>query len=262
MNITESRRTRHLLLRIDRGEELPAALIRALEQAEARSAWITGIGTLEAMEIALFDVASKNYGRPRRIEGSADVLSLAGNIASHEGASFLRMTATLARETELGMHVFGGELVWARAYALELHITVFDDLTLTRGYDDRTGLAMLAFKPSAEAPRAAHAASAASPPPPPEPAASPAPAPAGPALPARPVRAAPEEPELYPETGDLVTHFHFGECEVLSSDGDRIRLKQIRDSRVREVSLSMLKIEPPTVEGESGKRHFHLARRH
>lgn len=272
MNMTESRRTRHLLLRIDRGEEMPAVLLRALEQAEARSAWITGIGTLEAMEIALFDAASKSFGRPRRIEGPAELLSLTGNLASHEGASFLRLSATLARETELGMSVFGGELVWARAYALELHITVFDDLTLTRGYDERTGLALLTFKTQPEGARAGassetaravpagigHTAVSAS-----EAPAAPSatsPSPAAPAMPARPVRPK-EEPEIYPEVGDLVMHFHFGECEVSSSDGDRIRLRQVKDGRMREVSLSMLKIEPPTVDGESGKRHFRLARR-
>ncbi len=264
MNITESRRTRHLLLRIDRGEELPAALLRALEQAEARSAWITAIGSVEAMEIALFDTASKNYGRPRRIEGPAELLSLTGNIASHEGASFLRLSATLAQETELGMRVFGGELVWARAYALEVHVTVFDDLALTRGYDERTGLALLTFKASAEASRPAPPADAArAPQPASETTATPAaasPSPPGPALPQRPVRPK-EEPETYPEVGDLVTHFHFGECEVIDSDGDRIRLRQTKDGRMREVSLSMLKIEPPAVDGESGKRHFRLARR-
>ena len=53
-----------------------------------------------------------------------------------------------------------------------------------------------------------------------------------------------------------------GSGVVLSSDGDRIRLRQDRDGRVREVSLTMLKIEDPTIHPESGKRHFRLARKH
>ena len=43
-------------------------------------------------------------------------------------------------------------------------------------------------------------------------------------MPTRPSK--PQEyAEFYPEVGDLVNHFHFGECSILSSDGDRIRLR-------------------------------------
>jgi hypothetical protein len=82
---------------------------------------------------------------------------------------------------------------------------------------------------------------------------------AGPALPQRPTRPRDEPAEVYPEVGDKVIHFHFGECEVIDSDGDRIRLRQERDGRVREVSLTMLKIEPPV--DIDGKRHFELRRK-
>ena len=270
MNIIEARRARHLLLRVDRGEELPSAVLRALDQAEARAAWIHGIGSLEAAELALFDQASRTYGRARRIEGPADILSLEGNVAVHEGAGFLRMSATLARETDVGLVIFGGELVWARAFAVELHVTAFDDIALSRSFDDRTGLALLTSRGASDSMRPApppepvRLASAAEPPR--APAAttygtSAEPPPQAPALPTRPVRPQ-EEVEVYPEVGDHVSHFHFGECVVLSSDGDRIRLRQDRDGRVREVSLTMLKIEAPTIDPESGKRHFRLARKH
>lgn len=276
MNIIEARRARNLLLRVDRGEELPSAVLRALDQAEARAAWIHGIGSLEAAELALFDQQSKSYSRAHRIEGPTDILSLQGNVAVHEGAGFLRMSATLARETDVGLVVFGGELVWARAYAVELHVTAFDDLTLTRSFDERTGLALLTSRASEVVSRASDSARPA---PPPEPvrqvsAIEPPRAPSSPtgyqssgeappqapALPTRPMRHQ-DEVEVYPEVGDHVSHFHFGECVVLSSDGDRIRLRQDRDGRVREVSLTMLKIELPTIDPESGKRHFRLARK-
>ncbi len=55
-------------------------------------------------------------------------------------------------------------------------------------------------------------------------------------------------------------HFAFGECTVIGSDGDRIRLRQDRDGRVREVALTMLRIEPPAL-GPDGSRHFKLHRK-
>ncbi len=58
----------------------------------------------------------------------------------------------------------------------------------------------------------------------------------------------------------MVTHFHFGRCTVLSSDGERLRLQQERDGRVREVALSMLRIDAPTVL-EDGRKHWDLARK-
>jgi hypothetical protein len=66
--------------------------------------------------------------------------------------------------------------------------------------------------------------------------------------------------ESYPEEGDRVTHFAFGACTVVGSDGERIRLQQDRDSRVREVALSMLKLEAPTMNAE-GVRHWVLGRK-
>ncbi|XXY52479.1 PPC domain-containing DNA-binding protein [Sorangium sp. So ce269] len=301
MNVLEARRARHLIIRLDRGEELPAALVRALDEAEARAGWIEGAGSLEQAEIALFDQASRTYAKTRVLDGPCDVVALSGSIALQQGETSLRLSATLARESGVGLQLAAGELVWARVYGLELRVTAFDDLPLVRVFDDRTGLTQLTAQSTtlpaivgeppraappgqaAEPTRAAPPAQAAEPtraaPPaqaaepiravvPPAPAAEPTRAAAAAAavepsavpLPQRPVRRRQEE-EAYPEVGDNVTHFHFGECTVISSDGERIRLRQERDGRVREVSLTMLRIEPPTVDPATGKKQFRLARK-
>jgi hypothetical protein len=57
-----------------------------------------------------------------------------------------------------------------------------------------------------------------------------------------------------------VQHFAFGLCEVLTSDGDRLRIRDVGGPRrVREVALSMLRVTGPT--DSDGKRLFHLERR-
>ena len=66
--------------------------------------------------------------------------------------------------------------------------------------------------------------------------------------------------EQYPEEGDTVTHFTFGRCTVLFSDGERLRLQQERDGRVREVALSMLRIKDP-IQTEGGPKHWDLERK-
>jgi predicted DNA-binding protein with PD1-like motif len=295
MNVTEAQKIRHLLIRLDPGDELHASLSRALDEAQAESAFITGVGALEAAEIALYDQATKTYGRTRRVEGGCEVVSLSGNAALLDGTPTVRLSAVLARETDLGLETFAGQLVWARAFSLELDVTAFDDVRLLRVADERTGLPALAARPvvvAAPAPAApvapvapvAHVQRPPEPPvvappaPPPAPAyqhvaAIPLPAPAapspspspsmgeGPVVPAhRPMRAR-DEPETYPELGDSVNHFHFGECTVVGSDGDRIKLRQDgKDGRVREVALAMLKVCAPTATAD-GRRHFMLLRK-
>jgi predicted DNA-binding protein with PD1-like motif len=274
MIVTEARRTRNLLIRLDRGEELPVALLRALGEAEARAAWITGMGTVEAAEIVLYDQQRRELDRTRRIDTPSGIISLTGNAALADGALSLHLSVTLARETDVGLQLLAGQLIWARAFSVELSVLAFDDVALLRSFDERTGLlsltarqaaaASLAAEPPrassfaepqrtlAAAHRAADGPAAAQQYPPATPAAE------APAMPQKPVRIR-EDVDAYPEVGDAVEHFHFGECTVIGSDGDRIRLRQERDGRVREVALSMLRTEEPTVI--DGKRHFKLARK-
>ena len=146
MNVTEAQKTRHLLIRLDPGDELHASLSRALDEAQAESAFITGVGALEAAEIALYDQATKSYGRTRRVDGGCELVSLSGNAALLDGAPTVRLSAVLARETELGLETFAGQLVWARAFSLEIDVTVFDDVRLLRVADERTGLPALAAR--------------------------------------------------------------------------------------------------------------------
>jgi len=281
MNVVESRRSRLLVVRAEHGEELPQSLARAMDEAEARAGTIQGTGVLESIELATVDPAR---GRVvRRIDAPVTLLGLSGSIATEDGATSIRLFATCVREGDLGLETFGGELVSARILSLDVVVTALDDLSLVRQADARTGLATLYASPRAGASALRPAApvvveatparapspapAQAAPPPPPEPA-PPAlaslvelPRPLHPTPPTRPTRAAIDS-EVYPEAGDLVSHFHFGECEVISSDGERIRLRQDKDGRVREVALTMLKIEAPTVNPATGKRHFHLARKH
>jgi hypothetical protein len=63
-----------------------------------------------------------------------------------------------------------------------------------------------------------------------------------------------------PERGDLVDHFAFGLCEVLSVTGDRLVLRDLRGSgRIREIASERLVVTGPTEH--DGKRLYRLAKR-
>ncbi len=296
MKVIEATRTRHVVLRLDRGEELPQALARALEEASVKAGWIEGFGTLDAAELAVLDPRHRSYAKARRFESGGDVVSLSGNVSLLDGTTCVRLFATIARETDAGLDIVAGELLWARAFSVEVHVTAFEDAGLSRVADERTGLPAL-VRPSGVAPGSAgqaaeirprsaiddhsHAGAV------PGPAAgaapranSPRPADStlpsivdmaraalnerpdnAPLAPPRRERPADDPTEMYPEVGDTAIHFHFGECKIISSDGDKIRLQQGKDLRVREVALSALKTELVSEDPETHKRVFRLLRK-
>jgi hypothetical protein len=69
------------------------------------------------------------------------------------------------------------------------------------------------------------------------------------------------EDERAPEAGDLVDHFSFGLCTVVSAEGDRLRIRDAAAGagRIREVSIDMLRVMPPTEQ--DGKLVYRLLRR-
>lgn len=264
MTVSESRRTRHLFLQLGPGDELPGSLLRALDGAEARAGWLAATGALEGVVLATAGSAT-----PRRIDAVCEVVSMSGSLAAHEGAGDLRLASTLAREGETGMAVLAGRVLSARVVWLDVHVVVFDDVAVQRRevpapaeraerFVSDQAAAFAAPSPTTAAPEATRPYT-------PQGAnmawASTGERAAG--APPVPIRAQKrvDEVEHYPEPGDLVMHFHFGECTVIDSDGERIRLRQDKDGRVREVALSMLKIEVLAVDEATGKRRFKLNRK-
>lgn len=273
MNVVESRGIRHLVVRAESGEVVPRELARALEEASARAGRLSGTGVLDSVELASVDTDGARV--TRRIDTPVMAVSVTGNIATEGAGVSVRLFATLVQEGPFGLQTFAGEIVAARALSLEIFATALDDVALARQGDDRSFAvngAQAQAQVQAQVPSPARTAAPAPRITHPEPprAVSPFPAaahaaptdlPTAPTPVARPLQHR-DDVEVYPETGDLVSHFHFGECEVMSSDGERIRLRQEKDGRVREVALGMLKIEAPTTDPATGKRHFRLSRKH
>jgi len=220
------------------GVELLEALAEVSRGGEA---WIDGTGHLEGIELR---VAGEATDPVRALKGRYTLLHLAGP----SGGPY---TVTVARAAESGIEVRGGVLVRARSAG----VTVAIHATSSAPAAPRTGTEVRG-RERAEAAEAAQART-------PGPAGPPAPmwarvAAANAAAAARDEED--EEEHLVPEAGDLVDHFAFGVSEVLTSDGDRLRIRDVAGpGRIREVSLSMLRVMQPTES--DGKRVFKLVRR-
>jgi predicted DNA-binding protein with PD1-like motif len=272
------------VLRVSAGEPIPDAVVRALREHGVHSGWLRASGVLSDVELRAYDAELGALGSVRRIAGSVHVLSMEGAIGRSEGEPSFSMRAVLARESDLGLVTLAGEIVQARAVALEILVTALDDVALertldaagvwlvsngegapaARGAPDRAPRAPArapaspawsaaleasddAQQPGPARPRGASSSSTTS-------GASPA------AIPPRPVRPSPDLDSPFPEPGDVVDHFAFGVCDVLRSDGDRLHLKVRKDGRIREIALEMLRVSSLDDTGE-GKRRFKLERR-
>jgi predicted DNA-binding protein with PD1-like motif len=258
VRITGSGSVGLLVLAAEPGEDIVPAATAALLASGAPFAWVVARGTLRE---ALVDTGPRASASTRAIEGTTEIASASGVWRSVDGT--LSLSGVLAREIDRGADAVAGRLVSAVAEQAELIcflVSAPEAAPVARPTPPAPPAPPLITPPPAPAP-AAVAAATPSEPGPSAPAAQPAPGQA-PFMPPKPLarKAAEAERQLYPEPGDRVTHFAFGECTVESSDGDRIRLKQDKDERVREVSLAMLRIEPPETDA-SGRPHYRLLRK-
>jgi predicted DNA-binding protein with PD1-like motif len=278
--VHSSTASRHLLLRADAGERLPGALAERLDAESVACGWLRGSGVLSEVALQAYDAHRGAPGPVRHIEGRVQVLSLEGCIALANGSPSFTLRALLSRETDHGLETIAGELVSARAVALEVLVTALDDVAVGRALDPSAGVWLVTGDGSASA--AARAPIAA---PAPSPAWSsaveasdrgtaeplrPAPAPSSPSLlgavgaaaviPQRVPRPTVDLDTPSPEAGDVVDHFAFGRAEVVKSDGDRLHLKVPGGGRVREIALEVLKVQR-LEDTPEGKRHFRLERK-
>ncbi len=222
------------------GTDLVEALRLAIGAADG---WVQAVGHVEGVELR---VAGAGVDPTRTVRGRVTLVSFGGPA----GGPYL---ATLARHADGGFELFGGALLRARTSGVTAVLLPFFP-TPTRAVaepgDDEPPLEDRTRAPGS-VPSAAH------PPLGPEPNAWAALAQAS-AEAALADEPSPEEIPS-PERGDRVQHFAFGLCDVLMSDGDSLRIRDVaRTGRIREIRLEKLIVLAPTIR--DGKRVFKLVR--
>lgn len=140
MIVFESRRTRRIIGRLERGEQVIRALEQVAREREISTGWVRAVGHLEWVELRRYDARARRWSAPERIEAPSEVVALEGSLSFQDGETRARLQATLRRESPGGMILFGGEIVDAGVFALEVVVECFDDLGLRRERDADTGL--------------------------------------------------------------------------------------------------------------------------
>jgi len=275
LRVHRAEKVRHFVLRASDGEILPGAVMDALRKEGVSCGWLRASGVLADVSLRAYDAETGGLGSAHVLAGPVQALAVDGWLGMVDGVLSGSLRAVLARETDLGLETLAGEIESARAVALEMLVTAFDDLAIGRALDGAAGIWMFGPSPdralTARRPTAADAASqnpawsaaleaSVDADRTPAPRARPAQQTRAAAMPVRPARPGIDLDAPVPEAGDIIDHFAFGRCDVLKSDGDRLHLKVHKDGRIREIALEMLRVTRIPGDDELSRR-FKLERR-
>jgi predicted DNA-binding protein with PD1-like motif len=129
------------LIRIDKGEELMAAIIGFIAEKGIPSGVISGIGALTDVELGYFNRDRQEYQR-QKFDNIYELLSLKGNISYIDGKPIVHAHCILGRNDYglIGGHLFSGEV----AVTAEVFVQVFNE-RISRAMNPELKLNLLRF---------------------------------------------------------------------------------------------------------------------
>ena len=129
--------TRVIVLK--KGDEIVKSLIEYCDRESIKSAWVSGLGALSDVTLALYQLDSKSYSRST-LKGDYELLMLNGNIGKLEGKTTAHLHATVS---DRQMKALGGHLDSAIVAATcELKLEILES-EIKRKYDDSIGLNLI-----------------------------------------------------------------------------------------------------------------------
>lgn len=128
-----------VLLVLDIGEDIKAALEQLAAQYDNRFATISGIGACNFVELNFYDVHSKKY-ESKIIDEDVELISLLGNLTLKEGQPFAHIHGTFG---DSQYRTWSGHVSKAIVSVTAEITVVFSDMTISREMDDDIGLYLI-----------------------------------------------------------------------------------------------------------------------
>jgi len=130
---------RTFVIVFDEGEDVLSGLEGFAAAQDLTAAEFTGLGALSHAVLGFFDMERKDYDRIE-VDEQAEVLTLVGNVAVHEGKPRLHPHVVLGKRdgSAVGGHLLEGKV----RPTLEIMLTE-SPRHLRRTVDDRTGLPLI-----------------------------------------------------------------------------------------------------------------------
>ena len=130
-----------IVARIDRGEEILAALQEIAEAEGIQLASISALGATNDFTVGVYNVDEKQY-HANDFKGNFEIVSLTGTVSTMDGEFYAHLHMSAGDEKG---QVFGGHLNRAVVSAVcEMVITVIDG-TVDRSFSPEIGLNLFRF---------------------------------------------------------------------------------------------------------------------
>lgn len=130
-----------IVARIDRGEEILAALQEIAEAEGIQLASISALGATNDFTVGVYNVDEKQY-HANDFKGNFEIVSLTGTVSTMDGEFYAHLHMSAGDEKG---QVFGGHLNRAVVSAVcEMVITVIDG-TVERSFSPEIGLNLFRF---------------------------------------------------------------------------------------------------------------------
>jgi len=128
-----------LIARINKGEKVIESILNFCKNSGIEGAWISGIGAFASADLALYNLAKKEYTK-KTFKGPLEVCSLVGNVGTMNNEYLAHIHVVLSDKE---MNAFGGHLEEATVAATcELKVEIFDH-PIVRKYDEKIGLNLI-----------------------------------------------------------------------------------------------------------------------
>ena len=132
----------HIVVRMDRGEEILEQLAIVAGKEDIRLASVQALGAIDDFTVGVFHTKEKKY-ESNRFQGSFEIVSLTGTISTMNGAYYAHLHMSAGDEKGA---VFGGHLNAARVSATcEMVITRIEG-TVDRAFSEEIGLNLFRFE--------------------------------------------------------------------------------------------------------------------
>jgi len=129
------------VIRLNRGEEVVASLIKFAEEEKVSLANVSGIGAGNYVKFGLFDVAEKQY-HSNELKIAFEILSLMGTLSEMNGKPYLHLHICVGDGEG---HVFGGHLNECMISATcEIVVDVIEG-KVDREFSEEVGLNLFKF---------------------------------------------------------------------------------------------------------------------
>ena len=127
------------IIRLERGEELIAALAAFMREYDVGVGAVTGLGAVGSARLGCYRAAHKDYAE-REVEGDLEVVGLTGTMSWYEGEPFPHVHLML---TDVDFRATGGHCFEAHVSAtMELFARVWKE-RIERRMDETVGLHLM-----------------------------------------------------------------------------------------------------------------------